>query len=182
MTFVKAWLPAVLMFCAVGAHATCDTQSVVYVFDVLGHSIALNEEFKHSVNSDDEERYRSLRKQVEQYTEETTMPCARRAQRLLARNPDQKLMFRLMEFAVSYENSADETVSTVMASVFIAHPRVVENELNRFPLPERDILLRSIEVGWANVSNKVPAAQRRDREARLRSLLRSEPINPVKPK
>lgn len=174
MTLVKIFLPAVLISCAVETHATCETRSAVYVIDVLGHSIVLNEEFKHSMNSGDDARYRSLRQQVEQYSEETTMPCMRRAKNLLVEKPDQKLILKLMEFVVSYENSADETVSSVMASVFVTHPNAVENELKRFPPLQRNIVLGSIEAGWADASKKLSAVKRRDRETRLRSL-----INPV---
>lgn len=153
-------------------HAACDSKSAIYVVGVLARGIELNERFKRSVSSDDEDAYRSLRKQAEQYDEEIAMPCVRRAQKLLSNRFDQALMHGLMDFAVAHKNSADETVSAAMAAVFAVQPDDVQRVWKKFPQAQRQVLSRSIESGWTAQSRALPLIQRQDREARLRLMLR----------
>ena len=70
------------------------------------------------MKASDDARYQGLRRQVKQYGEETGMPCVREAQQFLLRESDEALLRKLMEFTVSYENSADETLSEAMATIF----------------------------------------------------------------
>ena len=151
----------------------CSSKDAADIIRIFAHGIELNEQFEQSVNAGDEVRYRILRKQVEQYGENTAVPCMRRAEVLLRKRYDRALMHKLMEFTISNENSADETISMVMANVFIMYPKELEKEFLRFTLEQKKILLKSIEDGLLSVERPLSAAQRRNLERHLRLLRES---------
>jgi hypothetical protein len=165
---------ALLLWTAAADAASCSAKSAVQIANVLARGIELNERFKRSVKSGDDVAYQSLRKQVEHYDEETAMPCVRKATQILDRELDEALLRKLMEFAVSHENSADETISAAIAAVFARHPDAVAQGLASFSPARAQILLRSLESGWPGVSRTLALADRQDREARLRILREAE--------
>ena len=115
----------VLVLSMSNATAACRAKDASQIAAALTRGIALNERFKRSVKAGDHARYQDLRKQVERYDEETAMPCVRKALQFLERESDEALVRKLMDFTVSYENSADETVSEAMATIFAKRPDAV---------------------------------------------------------
>jgi hypothetical protein len=150
--------------------AGCSAKDAPQISQVLARGIDLNERFKRSVKSGDDSAYRALRKQNEQYSEETAFPCVQRASELLDRDLDEVLLRRVMEFAISRENSADETVSEVMATVFVKHPDAVAAGVATFPPSRARVLLRSIDSGWPSVKRTLEPTLRQEREAQLKVL------------
>jgi len=166
---------ALLFVCAfalwpISAEAECQTKNATQVVQVLGRGIDLNERFKRSVNSGDEAAYKGLRKQNEQYSEEAALPCVRRAVELLDHELDEVLLRRLMEYAVSRQNSADETVSEAMALTFARHPDAVAADIASLTPTGARVLIRSIEAGWLGVKMDLPAAVRQEREEQLKTM------------
>jgi hypothetical protein len=165
-----------LLLCAIlfsaSTHAACETAHAPRVIAVLGESVAKNERFKQAVAGRDA-RSRALRVEVERCDESFAMPCARRAAVLLADGFDRKLLAALLDFVISHENAADETVSEVAASVFAAHPKTVADAFSGFAQHERKVLLRAIESGWPVVRSTLSPSARADREARMRVLRQS---------
>lgn len=150
--------------------AVCQTKNAAQVVQVLGRGIDLNERFKRSVNSGDESAYKALRKQNEQYSEETALPCVQRAVELLDQELDEALLRKLMEYTVSRQNSADETVSEAMATAYARHPDAVAAGVALFAPARTRILLRSIESGWSGVRKTLEPAVRQEREGQLRAM------------
>lgn len=170
MRRVCCFLLVVLVIGMSNAVAACRAKDASQIVMALSRGIDLNERFKRAVKAVDDPKYQDLRKQVERYGEETAMPCVRKAVELLEREPDEALLRKLMDFAVSYENSADETVSEAMATIFAKHPDVVVRMLERFSAARRKIIVRSIDSGWSGVAATLAASERQDKEARLRAL------------
>jgi hypothetical protein len=151
--------------------SACVTKNARHVSGALDYGIELNERFKLTVNSGDESAYRALRSKLEQYSEEVAMPCVLRAQELLLRQHDQGLMRKLLEFVVSYENSADETISMAVATVFATRATETGAALQRFSPVQRKLVARSIESRWSQASRNLSVEQRRIGEAELKKLL-----------
>jgi hypothetical protein len=164
---------AILILCPTPADAGCKSKNPAQVIQVLRQGIDLNERFKRSVNSGDEAKYKALRRQNEQYSEEAALPCIRRAVDLLDQQLDEPLLRLLMAYAVSRQNSADETVPGALASVFANHPDAVASSLMSFSPGRAKVLLRTIESGWSVARRGLDPALRKDRDDRLRAL-RSE--------
>jgi hypothetical protein len=156
--------------CPTVADAGCKSKNPAQVLQVLRQGIDLNERFKRSVNSGNETTYKALRRQNEQYSEEIALPCVRRAVGLLDQQLDEALLRMLMAYAVSRQNSADETVPEALASVFAKHPDAVASGLMSFPLGHAKMLLSAIESGWPAVRRGLDSTLRKDRTARLRAL------------
>jgi hypothetical protein len=150
--------------------AGCQTKNAAQVVQVLERGISLNERFKRSVNSGDEAAYRALRKQNEQYSEETALPCVHRAVELLDQEFDEALLRKLMEYTVSRQNSADETVSEAMATAYVRHPDAVAAGVTSFAPARAGILLRSIESGWSGVRKTLEPTVRQEREGQLEAM------------
>ena len=151
-------------------NANCAASDAAQVSQVLARGIELNERFKRSVKAVDESAYQRLRKKNERYGEETAIPCAQKASELLDRSVDEALLHQLIEFTLSMDNSADERVSEVMASVFANHPDAVAAALAKLSHSRAKVLLRSIESGWPTVKRTLEPATRQEREARLKAL------------
>jgi hypothetical protein len=152
------------------AEAGCQTKNATLVVQVLGRGIDLNERFKRSVGSGDEAAYKALRKQNEQYSEEVALPCVRRAVELLDHELDEVLLRRLMEYAFSRHNSADEMVSEAMATTYARHPEAVAAYFASLTPARARVLIRGIEAGWLGVSKGLPAAVRQDLEGQLNAI------------
>jgi len=151
----------------------CSSKSAVKVINILAHGIALNEELKQSANTDDNTRYKTIEKQFERYSEEIAIPCLYRAETLLKKRYDRALMRKLMEFTISNENSADETISMVIVNVFIMYPKELEGEWRNFPLIQKKILLDRIETGVLSMERPLSVAQHRNLNRHLYFLRES---------
>ena len=151
-------------------NANCAACDAAQVSQVLARGIELNDRFKRSVKAEDESAYERLRKQNERYGEETAIPCAQKASELLDRSGDEALLQQLVEFTLSLENSADERVSEVMASVFAKHPDTVTAALTKLSRSRAKVLLHSIESGWPTVKRTLEPAIRQEREAQLKAM------------
>jgi len=161
---------AILILCPTPADAGCKLKNLAQVIQVLRQGIDLNERFKRSVDSGDEATYKALRRQNGQYSEEVALPCVRRAVVLLDQQLDEALLRMLLEYAVSRQNSADETVPEAMALVFARRPDAVASALVSFSPGCAKVLLRTIESGWPAVRRGIDSRLREDRDERLKAL------------
>jgi hypothetical protein len=143
------------------------------IIKVFNMGVALNEEFKRSVRGADENESKKMRKQIEQYDQDAVMPCVRRASQIMEKHGEPLLMHKLMELVISYENSADETLSYSMGKLFAANPAAVERALKEFSPDGRKILSDSIRTGWVNVRPELPPGLGKNRDERLKKLLSS---------
>src|SRR2546423_7600963 len=128
-----------------------DSAAIAMVFD---QGIALNEEFKKSVSRKDQTTYSALRRRVEELNVERIMPCVERAQGILSVRDERELAYKLLQLVVSYENSADETISYSLGMIFGTNPEVLENGLRRFGPAEREVVAARLEIGWLNTKVK----------------------------
>jgi DNA invertase Pin-like site-specific DNA recombinase len=157
----------------------CRAKGNPQIIEVFNTAKLLNARFKASVGRPGEGEYQRLRKEVEQYGETTVMPCVSRAAQRMAKRADPRLMHGLMELLVSYENSADETMSYSMGRLFAADPAAVERALKAFSPIERKLISDSIQAGWINVKPEYSSALGKDREERLEKLLSSVDGSPA---
>lgn len=121
----------------------------------------------------DKDECQRLRKELEQYNQEKVMPCVRRASQHMASHADPLIMHKLMELVISYENSADGTISNSMGKLFATDPATVERGLKEFPVMGRRLIADSVQTGWTNVKAGLAAACRKNRDERLKKLLAS---------
>jgi hypothetical protein len=156
----------------------CTASDAAQVSLVLARGIELNERFKRSAKAADDPTYQRLRKRNERYGEETAIPCAQKASELLDRSVDEALLHELVEFTLSMENSADERVSEVMASVFAKNPDAVTAALAKFSHSRAKVLLRTIASGWPTVNRTLEPAVRQEREAQLDAMRAATDPNP----
>lgn len=167
------WLPilavAVCLFPTL-ADADCEAAESAQVVLVLRQGIELNERFRRAVDAGDKSAYSELRQQNEQYNEDMALPCVVRAAALLDRQRDDTLLRQLLAYAVSRQNSADETIPEALASVFAKYPEAVTSNLALLSPGAAMVVLRRIEAGWPGVRGALEPAVRRDRDRRLKSL------------
>lgn len=149
----------------------CTTASTTQVQRIFKESIRLNELFKKSVVGNDDVEYRRLRKQVELYEESTTIPCLRRAVILLRQKPDDSLMRALFAHALSHENSADETESEVLATVFVRYGDLFMFAWGKSSVETKKAVAARVESGWALIKGKYRSTKRRQVESRLKRLV-----------
>ncbi|MES2072573.1 MAG: hypothetical protein V4488_19590 [Pseudomonadota bacterium] len=155
------------------ADQNCLTKKTSEIVKVFDKGIVLNEKFKKSVGENDKEEYQRLRKGGEQYSEETVIPCVQRAAQLLSKHSNPRLMHKLMELVISYENSADEMISYSMGKVFAANPAAIENAIKTFPEPDRKLISNSVWAGWVNVKPELPSKLVKNRDKRIKFILPS---------
>lgn len=155
------------------AHAdgNCHTKSSAAITKVFNQGIALNEKFKKSVAGGDQAAYQLLRAQVEKLNEGKVIPCVERAGEILSAVDEPKLAHKLLQLVLSYENSADETISYSLGLIFGANPQVLEDAIKRFSTSEHKLIAERLEVGWLNAKPKFKKEVIKDREQRLQKLL-----------
>lgn len=169
----RLFLSVALCTCLLAvAHAeeNCHAKDSVAIIMVFDQGIALNEKFKKSIEHSDKDEYRRLRKSSEQYDDGTVMPCVEQAGRILSARDDPKLAHKLLQLTVSYENSADETISYSLGLIFGVNPQVLENALYRFSSSERKLIAERLQVGWLNAKAKFKKDVVKDRDRRLQKL------------
>jgi hypothetical protein len=152
------------------AEGNCVAPDSAAIAKVFEQGIALNEQFKKSVSGKDQATYQALRRQVEELNEGRVMPCVERAQRVLSVRDERELSYKLLQLVVSYENSADETISYSLGMIFGANPKVLENGLSRLGSVERRVVAARLEDGWLNAKVKFKKSVIADRERRLQKL------------
>ena len=154
------------------AHAgeTCSGKSSTEIAKVFTNAISLNDRFKKSVDDADHTAYDSLRPKGESFGEETLFPCVKRAAKILSKRNDPILMQKLLRLTVSYENSADESISYSLGVIFAHNPGAIENGIKEFSETQRQTLTKSVQWGWQNVKSGLSPAVIRDREQRLAKL------------
>jgi hypothetical protein len=153
----------------VGEH--CRAKTAADIIGVFKRADGLYGRFAQSGGGAGNDTSRQLRQELEQYDEDHAMPCVRRASRLMAGHPDPVLMHALMALAFSHADSADETISYALGTLFAADPAAVERGLQAFPAGGRNIIAQSIEAGWINVKPGLSPALVKRRDGRLRKLL-----------
>jgi hypothetical protein len=174
---IKAVVVSLLFFAGLPAFAqdkkTCSAKGSAEIVKIFKEGRGLNQRFKETVAGPGQGSRANLRAALEQYDESRLMPCVRHAAQRLAAHADPVLMHELLVLVISYENSADETLSYAMGSVFGADPAAVERALKAFPAADRKRVHDRIQAGWANVKLDLPPALRKNRDARLANLLAS---------
>ena len=163
-----AFLIALALSCS-GAQA-CATASTARVQKILKESIRLNEAFKKSADGSDDAEYRRLRKQVELYEESTAIPCLKRSVILLRQMPDASLVAALFAHALSHENSADETESEVLATVFVRHRDAFATAWGKSSVETKKVVITRIESGWELIKAKYSSPKQRQVESRLKQI------------
>ncbi len=154
----------------VHAGEACSAKSSTEIAKVFTDAISINDRFKKSIDDADRTAYDSLRPQVESFSEENLFPCVRRAAKILSKRNEPILMLNLLRLAVSYENSADETISYSLGVIFARNPGAIENGVKEFSESQRETLAKSIQFGWQNVKSGLSPAVIRDRDERLAKL------------
>lgn len=89
------------------------------------------------------------------------------ASELLDRSLDEALLRQLIEFM---ENSADERVSDVMASVFAKYSDAVVALLAKLSHSRARVLLRRIESGWPTAERALDPSISKEHEGLLKVL------------
>ena len=174
------WLVVFFTCLPAFAHAdgNCRAKDSAEIIKIFNHGITLNQKFKKSVGGGDKDEYRKLRKSSEQYDEGTVIPCVRRVPQLLSKRSSPALMHKLMQLVISYENSADETVSYSMGKVFAANPEAVESGIKEFPKNGRKLIANSVQTGWVNVKAGLNAALVANRDERIKKLEQNIGVKP----
>ena len=108
--------------------------------------------------------------QLRELNEEKVIPCVEHAREALSTRGDAEFAHKLLQLAVSYENSADETIAYSLGLIFGANPVVLEHALKRFSASERRLLTEQLRTGWLNTKSKFTKEAVKDREQRLKRL------------
>jgi hypothetical protein len=152
------------------ANEECANEDTKQILEVFVHAIKLNESFKSALINKNENEYRPLRVQVESYSEEKLFPCVKHATAILSKQGNKEVLQKLMQVVVSFNNSADETLSTSLGSIFARNPNEIELSIKWFPKPERDIITKSVRTGWLNVKKDFDTNLVLERDARIQRL------------
>lgn len=162
-------IPILTVCCFTTAHA-CVSSSVSQVQRILEESIRLNESFKLAANGSDEAAYRRLRKEVEAYEEATAIPCLRRAATLIREQSGSSLVDSVFAYTRSHENSADETVSRILALLLVERPDIFMVAWKKSARETRKEVLARVSSGWQSIRSKYTLAKRSDIDSRLTGL------------
>ena len=153
------------------ASAACRGRSIEEISWVFDHAIDINNRFKTAVRNGDDKNYYALRHEIEHYSEGIAFPCVRRVAAILVKENDNMLMHDLMRFVVSFENSADETLSAAFGRIFADNPQAIERTIKKFPSAERAIIVQSVRAGWENTKKGIASNIVKDRETRINRLM-----------
>lgn len=134
---------------------------------VFDQGIALNEKFKLRAQGD-AETSRQLRLAVTQFDEGPLSVCLKRAVTILSKENQPRLMHKLLEVVVSYENSADEELAYLMGLIFGAKPNALEGSLQTFSRSKQRIIVDGLKFGWLNAKAEFTPAVVHDRARRLK--------------
>ena len=159
----------VIMLCGSIAQA-CTTATKDQVTRVLRQSIKLNEAFKKSVQGSNDSEYQRLRKEAERYKESTAIPCLKRAVILLHQTPNASLVKVLFAHAVSNENSADETESEVLATLFVRHGQAFTAAWGKSSTNTRAAVADRIRSGWELIKVRYALPVRQQVEQRIKRI------------
>lgn len=170
MSTIRALVFLIALALSCSGVQACATASTARVQKILKESIRLNEAFKKSADRSDDAEYRHLRKQVELYEESTAIPCLKRSVILLRQMRDASLVDALFAHALSHENSADETESEVLATVFVRHDEAFTAAWGKSPVETKKAVTTRIESGWELIKAKYPSPKRQQVEARLKQI------------
>lgn len=170
MTLTRIFAALFVFVLACSNAQACTTASSAMVQKVFKESVRLNEVFKKSVDGPGETEYRGLRKQVESYEESRAIPCLKRAVVLMRQGPDASLMDALFAHAFSHENSADETESEVLATVFVLRGEAFMVAWKKSSAEARRTLATRVTSGWELTKKRYSSAKRQQIESRLKRL------------
>lgn len=145
----RSVLAICVAFSSTLATAECPAEKPEEVLKILSRSIELNEQFKRSVESSDA-AYISIRKKNEDYSESVAIPCFLVGADILDRGLDLPLLRAMIEFSVSHENSADESIYEALNRVRDAYPEAVSGLVSKLPQSQGEALMRNLsDVGGA---------------------------------
>jgi len=128
---------------------SCRGQSVEQLILVFDNAIRLNEKFKRLANEGNsiDAVYTETRLRNSAFAETRVIPCAEQAVRLLMRANHRALLNKVLSLGVSYENLADESLSVVLATTFVAQPEEFERDLKSRNAASKLILVRRAQDG-----------------------------------
>lgn len=168
------WLACLMSLAfASGIHASekCIGKNTQEISGVFAKAIDLNEAFKKAATGKDDEAYRSLRTKVERYGEDTAFPCVIKTSKILSNHNNPALMRQFLKLVVSFENSADETISSSLGTIFAYNPSAIERGIKDFPDAQRELIAKSVQVGWENSKKGLGASRIADRDKRIKRLI-----------
>ncbi len=139
---------AILTICVVLfstlANAECPAGNPEEISKILSRGIDLNEQFKRSSGA----THFAIRKKNEDYSESVAIPCFLVGVDILERGFDLPLLRTMLEFSVSHENSADESIYEALNRVYAAYPEAVTGLISKFPQSQSEALMKNLsDVG-----------------------------------
>ena len=145
----------------------CDDNEVT---PILKHAITLNEKFKRSVR-DGDDNYKSLRKTDNQYYTKEVIPCLQIAKVILSNSNDVDLIETIMNFTISFENSAGELIPDTLGYIFANNPQVIEKGILQLQKENQRIIVNALEFGWLNIRGIQKDKVVNERDSRLKKLM-----------
>lgn len=142
------------------------------VLAIFNKAIELNEDFKHSVKTLPLEAQQKKRKIVEEYHENQLTEALEECVNLLSSGSDVLLADRFFDVLLSFENSADETLSYVFGEIFLNNPDLIINTFKKFKKTEQKILYQRLEWGFKNITiqKKISEKVLKDRLEKMKQL------------
>ncbi len=148
------------------AYAKCPEK----LSDLLTRAIELNESLKTSVVKKSA-NYHDARKHLESYQSDCLSKAYPKIESNLVNKSDNTLLKALLDLSVSFENSADEKLSLLLAKVFRADSESFEKTFKKFSKPNREIIFGQLEFGWGNLTyQRVLSEKEIEQGKRLKAL------------
>jgi hypothetical protein len=125
------------------------------VHKIFNRAIFLNENLKKLADSISLEKYQQLLSALESFHEDTLNPAFSSCVKYLSSGKDSALSFHLLKLLLSFENSADESLTTGFAEIYYYNPDLVEITFNKFDSQEKKKLLKRLLEGWLNFTYSI---------------------------
>jgi hypothetical protein len=132
-----------------------DTNKYASVHKIFDRAIFFNENLKKLADSVSVEKFKQLLSADESYDEDTLGPAFNRCVKYLSSGKDSALSFHLLKLLLSFENSADESLTTGFAEVYYYNPDLIETTFNKFDSQGKKKLLKRLLEGWLNFTYSI---------------------------
>jgi hypothetical protein len=119
---LNMFVVVLLLLCGSSAHAACPAKDLKDLRAVLQKGIALRESFEAALGQGDENKYQSMRADLERFTEETLSPCLEIASKKIASRQATSLTCKALEVIRRFDASADEQFLEALARIFSSVP------------------------------------------------------------
>ena len=149
-----------------------DSYSQSELIQILKDAIEINEKFKKTVVVDQMQEYQERRKEVENYYEDKLSPRFKEYVSSITQNNDIELSELFLEMVISYENSADESLSFTCGELFRKDPNLILDVFDKFTNQEQKYLYKQIEFGWEQIiaTDKLSESELVNRNSDLNKL------------